>query len=511
MKNSNLSGLLEDYSKTNIYPFHMPGHKRNSSSLPGFFPVRQDITEIDGFDNLHHPEGILKEAQEFIAKLYGVPESFYSVNGSTAALLAAISASVKKGGKILMARNCHKAAYHAVYLRNLRPVYLYPQTEPDLRINGGILPEDVEKALTEHPDVEAVLITSPTYDGVVSDVKKIGEIAHDFQVPLIVDEAHGAHFHFSSYFPVSAAELGADLVIQSLHKTLPSLTQTAVLHRCSGRVDREMIRRYMGIYQSSSPSYILMASMDACMHQLSVYGEEMFRKFTEHLESARKRLSRCSRIRLFDPDRSGQQGIFDYDRSKILLSVKHSSLTGKQLHQILLEKYHLQMEMASEDYVIALSSVGDTPEGFERLCRAVEELDRKDSEIYIKNQRKMDRESEENKETTENIKTTENIVIMSVASAMDAPCIPIPLEESAGKVSAEFVYLYPPGIPILVPGEQITGQIVENMRRYRNQGLELQGMADFTGGEIRVVAEGAVSSVSEPCGLENLREVKEEL
>ncbi len=535
MKNSNLSRLLKDYSGTDIYPFHMPGHKRNPSCLPGFFPLGQDITEIDGFDNLHHPEGVLKEAQEFIAKLYDVPESFYSVNGSTAALLAAISASVKKGGKILMARNCHKAAYHAVYLRDLQPVYLYPRTEPDLWINGGILPEDVERSLAEHPDVEAVLITSPTYDGVVSDVKKIGEIAHDFHVPLIVDEAHGAHFHFSSYFPVSAAELGADLVIQSLHKTLPSMTQTAVLHKCSDRVDRDAVRRFMGIYQSSSPSYILMASMDACMHQLSVHGEEMFREFTERLEKARKRLSRCSRIRLFDPDRSGQQGIFDYDRSKIVLSVKHTSLTGKQLHEILLENYHLQMEMASEDYVIALSSVGDTPEGFERLCRAVEELDRKeadkkkinekkingekinkekisrdkiskeqinpesilknnikteDSENYIKNQKKTNRGNRESK------KNAENIAVMSIASAMDAPCISLPLEESIGRISSEFVYLYPPGIPILTPGEQITGQIVENMRRYRNQGLELQGMADFAGGEIRVVAEGAVSSVS---------------
>lgn len=535
MRNKRLYELLEEYSEKDIYPFHMPGHKRNPSCLPDFFPVREDITEIDGFDNLHHPEGILRESQDFLAEIYGVPESFYSVNGSTAALLAAISASVKRGGKILMARNCHKAAYHAVYLRELRPVYLYPQVEKNLWINGGILPEDVELSLKKDPGLEAVLITSPTYDGIVSDVKRIAEIAHRFQVPLIVDEAHGAHFHFSSYFPLSAAELGADLVIQSLHKTLPSLTQTAVLHRCSDRVDREVIQRFLGIYQSSSPSYIFMACMDACMEKLSVHGEKMFREFTENLEKTRIRLSRCRRIQLFHPRRSPEQGIYDYDRSKIVLSVKHPSLTGKQLHRILLEKYHLQMEMASEHYVIALSSVGDTPEGFERLCRAIEELDGEEilsgaveeldrAEIMRGATEELDREDIPSRaiEELDREEILSGVVeeldreeilsgtspkedgigqeeewrhleirekskaLLPISSAMDGPRVYLPLEKSIGRISAEFVYLYPPGIPILLPGEEITGQIVENMRRYINQGLDLQGLADYTGRTIGV-------------------------
>ena len=287
---------LERYGQSDYYPFHMPGHKRNPDSVRGDFPFERDITEIEGFDNLHHPEDILLEAQQNVSKLYGTKESYYSVNGSTAALLAAVSAAVPRKGQILVARNCHKAVYHAMYLRKLKPTYIYPQMDMKWWINGGIFPDKVERCLAENPEIKAVLITSPTYDGVVSDVKAIAEITHKYEIPLIVDEAHGAHFHFSNYFPTSAVELGADLVIQSFHKTLPAMTQTAILHNCSDRVDGRLIRRFMGIYQTSSPSYILMASIDACIDTMTAEGHEMFREFTKMLERTRKRLSQCRYI-----------------------------------------------------------------------------------------------------------------------------------------------------------------------------------------------------------------------
>ena len=291
---------LESYGQSDYYPFHMPGHKRNRASSADDFLFERDITEISGFDNLHHAEGILKEAQEYAAQIYGTKKCFFSVNGSTAALLAAVSASVNKGGKILVARNCHKAVYHALYLRELQPVYIYPHEDQRLGINGGISPERVERYLEENTDVQAFLLTSPTYDGVVSDIKTIAEVVHRHKIPLIVDEAHGAHLHYSKYFPVSAADLGADIVIQSFHKTLPSMTQTAVLHICSDMADVEKIKRFMGIYQTSSPSYILMASMDACMDKLRKDGQQMFREFTFNLEKARQRLSKCEKIKLIE-------------------------------------------------------------------------------------------------------------------------------------------------------------------------------------------------------------------
>lgn len=472
---------LEIYSQEDYYPFHMPGHKRNPDTVNTDLPFDRDITEIDGFDNLHHPEGILKKAQETAASVYDTKECYYSVNGSTAALLAAVSATVPRNGQILVARNCHKAVYHALYLRNLIPTYVYPQMDPKWWINGGISSDKVERALAENPEIKAVLLTSPTYDGVVSDIEKIAEIVHRYEIPLIVDEAHGAHFHFSNYFPTSAAELGADLVIQSFHKTLPSMTQTAVLHNCSDRVDSRLIRRFMGIYQSSSPSYILMASMDACMEKMSSDGNEMFREFTKILEKARRRLSECKYIRLVSPE-IGTAGVFDYDRSKLLFSTRYASMTGSELAQILLEKYHIQVEMETEHYVLALAAVGDSGEGFERLCQAIEEINQEEAQ-----KKKEKRETEEPK--AGRTAYTSLSQFMSITEAMESKSEIRKLEESVGRISAEFGYLYPPGIPLIVPGEQITGQFIRNMRIYMEEGLCLQGLEDYTNETIRVVAQ----------------------
>ena len=472
---------LEIYSQEDYYPFHMPGHKRNPDTVNTDLPFDRDITEIDGFDNLHHPEGILKKAQETAASVYDTKECYYSVNGSTAALLAAVSATVPRNGQILVARNCHKAVYHALYLRNLIPTYVYPQMDPKWWINGGISSDKVERALAENPEIKAVLLTSPTYDGVVSDIEKIAEIVHRYEIPLIVDEAHGAHFHFSNYFPTSAAELGADLVIQSFHKTLPSMTQTAVLHNCSDRVDSRLIRRFMGIYQSSSPSYILMASMDACMEKMSSEGNEMFREFTKILEKARRRLSECKYIRLVSPE-IGTAGVFDYDRSKLLFSTRYASMTGSELAQILLEKYHIQVEMETEHYVLALAAVGDSGEGFERLCQAIEEINQEEAQ-----KKKEKRETEEPK--AGRTAYTSLSQFMSITEAMESKSEIRKLEESVGRISAEFGYLYPPGIPLIVPGEQITGQFIRNMRIYMEEGLYLQGLEDYTNETIRVVAQ----------------------
>lgn len=468
---------LEDYGKTDFYPFHMPGHKRNKLSVDSDFPFERDITEISGFDNLHHPEGIIKEAQEALAELYGTKESFFSVNGSTAALLAAISASVKKGGQILAARNCHKAVYHGIYLRELVPTYIYPQADPELGISGEIPPSRVERCLEENPEIEAVIITSPTYDGVVSDVRKIAEIAHEHNAILIVDEAHGAHFMFSEYFPQSAVEMGADLVVQSFHKTLPALTQTAVLHRVTDRADSGKIKKFLGIYQTSSPSYILMASLDACVDKMARDGEKMFREFTHRLECARQRLEKCEYICLKSP--AG----YDFDRSKLILASNRSTLNGPGLAEILRSRFHIETEMETERYIIAMTAVGDTEEGFIRLCNAIEEIDREES-LKIKENNMCRREH-----TEEIARCGKAKQIMTISEAMEAGTRRCPLEESIGRTSAEFAYIYPPGIPLLVPGEQITGLFVRNVRRYMEQGLNLQGLSDDTNDTICIVKE----------------------
>jgi len=254
-----LYSKLMAYGNSDVYPFHMPGHKRNKK-FDEFY--KMDITEIEGFDNLHHPESIILEAEQRAAHLFGAEETFFLVNGSTSGILAAISSISKEGSTVLVARNSHKSVYHGIYLNNLKVTYLIPDVIEEFDINGGIDPEEVRICMEHNKEIAGVIITSPTYDGVVSDIRKIADIVHEYGIPLIVDEAHGAHFPLWDEAPESAISCGADMVIHSLHKTLPSLTQTALLHVNGNIVDRDKIRRFLGIYQSSSPSYVLMASID---------------------------------------------------------------------------------------------------------------------------------------------------------------------------------------------------------------------------------------------------------
>ncbi|MCC8098209.1 MAG: aminotransferase class V-fold PLP-dependent enzyme, partial [Eubacterium sp.] len=261
-----MTTLKERLESISSYPFHMPGHKRNTELFKNDI-FKYDFTEIEGTDDLHHPTEILKQCMDYAADVYGTKKTYFLVNGSTCGLLAAVSAHTDIGDTVLIARNCHKSVYNAVFLRNLRPVYISPPVTGE-GISGGISPEEVEKAL-KAASAKAFVMVSPTYEGIVSDVKAISEVCRKYGCVLIVDEAHGAHFSFYGKFPKSTIESGADIVIQSLHKTLPSLTQTALLHICSERADRDKTEKYLSIYQSSSPSYILLSSIDSCIKYMA--------------------------------------------------------------------------------------------------------------------------------------------------------------------------------------------------------------------------------------------------
>lgn len=466
-----LFNKLIKYGESDMYPFHMPGHKRKSLTEERTYSI--DITEIDGFDNLHHPEGIIRELNEAATSIYGTVESRLLINGSTCGILAAISACCSYGGKILVARNCHKAVYNGILLRGLESVYLYPYIEQESGLNGSISPEAVKAALEANKDVQAVLITSPTYDGVLSDIEKISNIVHTYGLLLIVDEAHGAHLSFSrGLFPESALKKGADIVIQSLHKTLPALTQTAFLHINSQRVDRIKIARYLEIYQTSSPSYILMAGASSCLKWLKQAAHEAFGTYEERLLFWRKKyrelLVDTEEIKLVDfSDPKGRRfsEIYGYDPSKLIFSTIGGSLSGEELYQIFREKYYLQMEMAACTYVLALSSVCDREEGFERLYVALaEELaERSDSE----------RKKRVGKRFLP-LPETKQIFTLSEAGQMEGKVVN--LEDSAGYVSASSLYLYPPGIPFLLPGEEITEEMIGYVRKLQETKLKVQGL-----------------------------------
>lgn len=475
---------LEQYSRTEMYPFHMPGHKRNAFTEEKTYSI--DITEIDGFDNLHHPEGIIRELHELATAMYGTVESRLLVNGSTGGLLTAISACCSYGGKILVARNCHKAVYNGILLRGLRAIYVYPQTEPVFGLNGSISPEAIKEALEANEDVQAVLITSPTYDGVVSDIEAISRIVHAHGLPLIVDEAHGAHLPFSrGLFPESSLKKGGDIVIQSLHKTLPAFTQTALLHVNSQRVDKEKIHKYLAVFQSSSPSYILMSGVGSCLKWLKEEAWEAFGAYEERLlfwrNKYRELLADTSEIKLVEAGRregKALAGVYDYDVSKLVFSTENGWLNGEELYRIFREKYHLQMEMAACSYVLALSSVCDREEGFKRLYEALSELIQDLGKGKIQKLSKRADASEGKpsvgKEKIPELFEAKQIFSLSEAEAREKKIVN--LKDSAGLVSAFSLYLYPPGIPFLLPGEEITKEIIGYVRKIQEAGLKVQGL-----------------------------------
>ena len=465
---------LRDYAKSDYYPFHMPGHKRRLGEFMN--PIETDITEIEGFDNLHHAEGILKEAQERAAAVYGSENTYFLVNGSTAGILGAVSACTSIGGKILMARNCHKAVYHSVLIRELDAVYIYPQQEQGIGLNCGLSPEKIREMLITAPDIQAVIITSPSYDGVVSDVEKIADICHTYQKPLIVDEAHGAHFGFHPYFPKNSIGKGADIVIHSLHKTLPAFTQTGLIHLNGSLVDHAVLERYLGIYQTSSPSYLLMAGVDQCIRMLEESGDRLFGEFVENLEQIRRKAGELQMGGLAGKEElAGEKDVADLDLSKLILYIKNGSMSGNELSEQLLQRYHLKLEMAAGDYALALTSIGDTREGFDRLYQALEEIDRR---LLAQDSAQLEKRS---------YAGMDNQTEMPVCRAVERKMERILLENATGRIAGEFVYLYPPGIPLIVPGEKISGEFVENVLQYREKGFSLQGMKDYSGKYLEVL------------------------
>ncbi|MCI5880414.1 MAG: aminotransferase class I/II-fold pyridoxal phosphate-dependent enzyme [Clostridium sp.] len=502
---SELFEKLSAYGASDCYPYHMPGHKRRLKTDTMRELAQIDITEIDGFDNLHDAQGILKRIQEEAAATYGAEESFFLVNGSTAGILSAISTAVSPGGKILMVRGAHKSAYHAAYLRDLQIAYLWPGVHPLFGCNLPATAKEVEEALQQTPDVQAVFIVSPTYEGLAADVKSIAEAAHKRNIPLIVDEAHGAHLGFDGRWPESSVRQGADLVIQSLHKTLPAPTQTAILHVNRKLVDRCRLRRFLGIYQTSSPSYIFMAAMEDAIATTSANREKLFGDFWEYWKGMTESLSACQNLIFLKEENS--------DPGKLAVMDKTGFLDGEQLYEMLLHKYHLQPEMAAGRYVLAMFTVGDTKEGYERLTKALLEIDE-----YITAERKQRTQEKlmESNDLSAGVHGTADAAtqptergriaatatqpaegnrmadavtpvciqkktqaVIGIGRAWDTPKEWVLLKDAEGKTAGEYVNLYPPGSPIIVPGEIFTKDILTEIAAYRQQGFHVQGVKEI--------------------------------
>lgn len=433
---------LSQYSRSGALPMHMPGHKRNVSAFPWLSGLAErDITEIQGFDNLNDPEGLFRDLETGAAALWGASDSVCLVNGSTLGILAAVLSQLERGRELLMCRDCHMSVYHAAQLARAATHYLVPKRHPELNIPLSVTPEEVASALELHPQTRLVCVTSPTYQGVISDIKSIAGVCHKKGVPLLVDEAHGAHLGFAG-FPAGAVRLGADIVVQSLHKTLPSLTQTAMLHINEGLVDPAQVRRYVGMLQSSSPSYLLSASVDACVRYMRAQGDASAERWLLSLRDFRRGAAALKNIRLWE----GGDGVFALDPSKLLL-ISSPGLAGA-----LRDRYRIEPEYAQGHMTLCMTGMGDMDGSLAYLLRALYAVGRT-LPAYLPEKRPplpLPRQA------------------LPIDAALRLPGGQVPLEDAVGRVSGDYVWSYPPGVPLIVPGEVIDRDVSKFLAESEN-------------------------------------------
>jgi len=476
--NKSLFRALAEFADSGAVPMHMPGHKRNDLGLDFLerLGARYDITEIEGFDDLHHPEGILKEAMERAAELWGSEQCFFLVNGSTVGILAGLRAVQRCTGsdKLILGRSCHRSVYNAVELLNLKPIYIAPQIIKGFGFCGSISEKDIEISLQENPGIP-VILTSPTYEGVLSNIAEIAVICHLYGSPLIVDSAHGAHLGLSKYFTGSAISAGADLVVQSVHKTLTGLNQTGLLHINSDLIDPYTVARELSVFETSSPSYPLMASIDSTVELLANRGNELLSAWSMRLDGFDRRVAGLQRLKIpghseyfpcqdirkagYIPHMLNVENVYGYDRSKIVISCEGTSITGTELMRRLREDYNIYCEMAAGGYVVAMTGIRDREGDMECLAKAICEID---GQIESAGPRlpfygpKLPPRR------------------LPAWEAVKEPSKRVFLRDAQGKISAEYVWAYPPGIPIVVPGEELTEDIISAFVIQKDSGVDLR-------------------------------------
>ena len=425
--------LKDEYVRRNILPFHVPGHKRGKGVDKEFFnfmgeaPFSIDVTIFKMVDGLHHPKSCIKEAQELLADAYGVKHSFFAVNGTSGAIQAMIMSVIKAGEKILVPRNVHKSVSAGIILSGSEPVYMNPEIDENLGIALGVKPQTVENMLKQDPDIAAVLLINPTYYGVATDLKKIADIVHSYDIPLIVDEAHGPHLHFHDELPVSAVDAGADICTQSTHKILGSMTQMSVIHVNSDRVDVEKVKQILSLLHTTSPSYPLMASLDCARRQIATEGQELLTKAIELAKYFRREANRIPGIYCFGEELVGKEGFFAFDPTKITISAKELGLKGGELESLLVDDYNIQMELSDYYNTLGLVTIGDTEESIDRLLDALRDI----SKRFFGKGKTLEKNNIKLPETPE--------LVLMPREAFYSEKNKVPFKESVGKISGEMI------------------------------------------------------------------------
>ncbi|MBR4800790.1 MAG: aminotransferase class V-fold PLP-dependent enzyme [Clostridia bacterium] len=470
--------LFSALKKNDKIPFHMPGHKRNEE-FEGLFGREIDVTEIAGTDNLHDAQGILKSAMQHAADVFGVKATRFLIGGSTCGVLATMRALTRRGDAVVVARNCHKSVFNAIELLGLQPEYVLPEPIDSVGVYGSVKADDVKAAL-ERTGAKLVVLTSPTYEGIISDVQAIAEVCHSHGAKLFVDEAHGAHLGLCSGFEKSARTLGADVVVNSLHKTLPSLTQTALLHVCSDDVDVQRLDESLAIFETSSPSYVLMTSIDECVRYVE-QNENVLENWAGNVDDLRAKFASLKRIKLFDASRlpvAGREKIFATDKSKLVFLLDGVNLSGVDFADVLRDEYGIELEMASKNYAIAMTGAGDTKAMYSALERAVKEIDERAS-------------------TSCNEQVCVDVsVLHELPKKAFNPCEIdgltleyMNISDSAGRVSAESIWAYPPGAPIVVKGEIVDEKTLAYIIELKEAGVNVASSLKSFPKKLAVVRE----------------------
>lgn len=475
-----LFNALMEYVNRNTIPFHVPGHKKGQGAdeefkkFMGENPFKIDVTVFKLVDSLHHPTGPIKKAQELASDAYGAKASFFSIHGTSGAIEAMILSVVSDNDKILIPRNVHKSVTGGIILSGAVPVYMQPELDKKIGIAHGVTPETVENTLKENPDAKAVLIINPTYYGTATDIKKIAEIVHRYNIPLIVDEAHGPHLGFNDRLPMSSIDAGADMCAQSTHKIIGALTQCSLLHVCSDRIDMNKVQQTLNILQTTSPSYILMASLDCARRQIALHGKELLDYTIDLCNYARDEINKIPGFYCFGDEVLNNKGVISYDPTKVTITCRDLGITGYDLDMMLADEYHIQMELSDLYNVLIVGTFGDKKEDIEYLLSVLKKISGK---YYGTGDKKSD--------FIDIPPIPEQILIPR--KAFYGSKYSVPIEDSVGMISGEFLMAYPPGIPVLCPGEKITIEIVKYIQKLKSIGLYVQGTEDPRVENIKVV------------------------
>lgn len=474
---------LTKHAGKNPIQFHIPGHKKGKGIDPDFREfigenvLSIDLINIAPLDDLHLPKGIIKEAQELAAKAFGADYTFFSVQGTSGAIMAMIMSVCKPGDKILVPRNVHKSIMSAIVFSGAIPIFIHPEVDSYFGISHGITPESIERALVLYPDTRAVLVINPTYYGISGDLKKIVKIAHSRDIPVLVDEAHGAHIHFHRELPLSAMAAGADMAATSMHKLGGSLTQSSILNLRGNLVSHKRVQSVLSMLTTTSTSYVLLASLDVARKSLATEGRALLEDTIRKAEETRSKINQIDHLYCMGREILEFSTAVAMDPTKLLISVKELGITGYKVEKWLRNRFNIEVELSDLYNILCIITPGDTEEDLFTLVQALVELSRENKVQMVK-------------------KVDSSVLLPEIPSLALAPrnafyaeTEVIPIEQSVGRIIAEFVMVYPPGIPIFIPGEIITEDNVKYTRKNIEAGLPVQGAEDNELKTIRVIKE----------------------